>query len=343
MNNTDKSLAMVSETGQPPAVVPSVNELEAYSKMAKFLFESGLYPEINNPAKAVVLMMTAQSMGLHPMDAIRGIDIIKGRPALKPQFLGALIVRAGHPLYDVTERSATACKILFYRRDKPQKSTEVSFTIEEAKTAGLTGREGAWKTFTADMLFNRCLARGARQCYPEIFFNTYIPEELQNEPAPNAANAPMRVIGGGTVDVVTGEVMETKASKLPVPTKPGALENDNPTERERINAAIRGLTGQETYNKRAGWLALTQNQFAIAAEVLAGLDMEEIKRKLDINSFADAVKTMFPDVKGAALQYSAGLHYIWHSLVEPKVIVMPESDPANAMENETEPEEAPLF
>lgn len=326
---TEKSLAIsLPIAAQPLVSVPSVNELEAYSKMAKFLFESRLYPEIDSPAKAVVLMMTAQSMGLHPMDAIRGIDIIKGRPALKPQFLGALIIRAGHPVYDVAERSATACRILFYRREKPQKATEVTFTIEEAKAAGLAGRDGAWKNFTADMLFNRCLARGARQCYPEIFFNTYIPEELQNEPT--TSPTPMRVISGEPVDVTTGEIVETKpAPKLAEP-KP-IIPTAELIERQRANAAIRSLTGVTTWTEK-GWHALTNDKFEQAALELTDMEINELKKELHINSFVEAIKPKFPDAKKQG-QFSAALHYIWHNLPQLtgyKKLELPDSDPAAA-------------
>jgi hypothetical protein len=147
-----------------------------YKEQAKYIAQSGLVAGAEKPEQAIVVMLLGLDLGLRPTAALRGIDIIKGKPAIKPQLMAALIVSAGHPRVRVIERSEKQCVLEFRHKDDDAVVT-VSYTWAEAQRAGLAGKDNYAKN-PADMLYNRCLGRGARQEYPEIFFNLYGPDEL---------------------------------------------------------------------------------------------------------------------------------------------------------------------
>jgi hypothetical protein len=149
-----------------------------YKEQASYIAKSGLVAGADRPEQAIVVMLLGLDLGLSPTAALRGIDIIKGRPAIKPQLMAALIVNAGHPRVRVVERSEKQCVLEFRHKEDDQVVT-VSYTWAEAQKAGLTGKDNYQKN-PADMLYNRCLGRGARQEYPEIFFTLYGPDEMDD-------------------------------------------------------------------------------------------------------------------------------------------------------------------
>ena len=58
---------------------------------ASVLVASGFLPEsIKSPEQAMAIMLTGSELGLPPMQSLRGINVIKGNPTLKPELLLAL-------------------------------------------------------------------------------------------------------------------------------------------------------------------------------------------------------------------------------------------------------------
>jgi len=129
---------------------------------AEVLVKSGLLPEtIRSAPAAVAIMMTGRELGLPPMLSFRAIAIIKGKPTLSAQLMGALIRRDGHS-YRIIESSNVGCAIEFCRRSGEHYTHE--FSLEDAKRAGLTGDN--WVKYPKAMLFSRCMSAGAPACTP---------------------------------------------------------------------------------------------------------------------------------------------------------------------------------
>jgi hypothetical protein len=308
MSNT--ALATIEQS--TAITIPSAGELNSYSQMAKFLVAGRVYPGIDNEAKAVTLMLTAQSMGLHPMEAIRGIDLIQGRPVLKPQLMGALIIKAGHPAYEVEKNDGKVCSIRFYRKDKPRDwSKTVDYTLEEATAAGVAGKD-VWKRHGADMLFNRCLGRGARQIYPEIFFGMYAVGEIQEDDQPQQQpTAPV---------TVEAKIIQHPATQQQ-PTKANGAQamHDQRAEylqREAIAAIVESAASIKTLDESPDgittkWREITKEQFLGALKELSGYIVpQEAAKYYGINSFSEVAKVYAPNARSAGQQLSAALHWI---------------------------------
>jgi len=140
------------------------------------------------------------------MQAFRSIYVVKGKPTLSAQLMGALILRAGHS-YRVIESSNTRCEIEFRRKNGIVYRHE--FAIEDAKRAGLGGQ--TWQAYPKAMLFSRCMSAGARVAMPDVLAGMYTPEEM--------ADADTVIVGEGgeVIDVLAKPEREDQSqSKTPV-------------------------------------------------------------------------------------------------------------------------------
>jgi hypothetical protein len=144
-------------------------------RMAAALAKSGLFG-IKTPDQAVALMLVAQSEGRHPASVASEFDIIQGRPALKSQAALARFQQAGGKIQWLT-RNDYECTAEF---SHPAGGTlQVSWTMERANAAGLTGKQ-TWKQYPTAMLSARTVAEGVRAVFPACLNGVYLAEEVQD-------------------------------------------------------------------------------------------------------------------------------------------------------------------
>lgn len=158
--------------------VPANMALGAKMKYAQMLAESGLLPKDyrGKPANVLYAVEYGQMLGLQPMAAITGIHIIEGKPSASAGLISALVRRAGHKLRVTGDAKSATCTIV--RADDPDYQFTVTFTIVDAATAGLTGKD-VWKKYAASMLKARAVSQCARDACEEALFGLhYTPEEL---------------------------------------------------------------------------------------------------------------------------------------------------------------------
>jgi hypothetical protein len=60
-------------------------------------------------------------------------------------------------------------------------SVEITWTIEQAKAANLSGKD-VWKAYPRAMLRARCISEGIRTVFPACIVGTYTPEEIDAMP-----------------------------------------------------------------------------------------------------------------------------------------------------------------
>lgn len=150
---------------------------------------SGYFTDAREVAQAAVKIMAGEELGIPPVAAMMGINIIKGKVALGGNLIASRIRAHGfdfiHKQFD-----NSACVLTFLgRKGDPNIGKgmvgsrpvigESSFTMEDAKTAQVTGNEH-YKKNPRNMLFNRAISNGAKWYTPEVFAGApvYTPEEL---------------------------------------------------------------------------------------------------------------------------------------------------------------------
>jgi len=202
-----------------------LNEDMPLAQLGQTLFKSGFFQDTRDASQAIVKILAGREMGIGPIAAMTGINVIKGRVTMSANLIAAQIKRSGRYDYRVARLDDTGCEIVFYER-AGGKATELgrsSFTAEDAKAAQLGGEN--YKKFPRNMYFSRALTNGARWYTPEVFGGSaiYTPDELviESEPATYAPRS--------DVNVETGEVIEQAP----------ALD-----ERAQLIIELRGLASQ---------------------------------------------------------------------------------------------------
>ena len=162
--------------------------------VAQVFRASGMFPDIKTEAAAATKIIIGRGLGLTDYDAMSGLHIIQGKAVLAANAMAAAIKRSGKYDYRVIKSDDTICEIDFYSGG--QKIGSSSFSMEDAKTAGLSGEN--WKKYKRAMLFARCIsagykthcpdALGAAPVYVEAHGETEIPEDPKPEPKAKAVS-----------------------------------------------------------------------------------------------------------------------------------------------------------
>jgi len=166
-----------------PVSVPDV------MTMADVIVKSGLFPAFKNRESAAAMMLLCRAKGLDPMTAVERYHIVQGRPVMRADAMLGEFVRMGGRVEwikrDDTEASATF--------SHPQGgSVTVSWTIEQARKAKLTGKD-IWNQYPRQMLHARCVSEGVRSVLPGATNGLYTPEEaMQMEPVAETPSAPAK-------------------------------------------------------------------------------------------------------------------------------------------------------
>ena len=145
------------------------------TSMAQAAVKSGLFG-VKNQDQAVALMLLAQSENAHPFSICTQFDIIQGRPALKSSAALARFQAAGGKIQWI-ERTDSKASAKFSHPSGGD--LVVTWTIEQAKAAGLTGKQ-TWVQYARAMLSARVLAEGVRAILPGCLNGIYLAEEVQD-------------------------------------------------------------------------------------------------------------------------------------------------------------------
>lgn len=142
---------------------------------------------LNSQEKVFAAIVTGHELGFSPMQACRSIYVVNGNVELKAAAMEALLERHGIRR-KIVEWSANRCAIEMTRGDRVE---TFDYTMEEAVQAGdarstKDGKPGMYEKRPKDMLYARCLSRGARKIAADILTGIYIEGELPPDPAPDA-------------------------------------------------------------------------------------------------------------------------------------------------------------
>ena len=165
-----------------------VNDIQT---MAVAVVKSQLFG-MKTVEQATALMLIAQAEGYHPALAARDYHIIQGRPTLKAETMMARFQQQGGK---VDWKTLTDEEVTATFSHPSGGSATITWTFEQAKRAGLTGKDN-WKNYPRAMLRARVVSEGIRTVFPGVVLGVYTPEEVQDIPTtPKSRDM-------GTVDVV---------------------------------------------------------------------------------------------------------------------------------------------
>jgi hypothetical protein len=150
----------------------------------------------NRPANVLLVSLAAEALDLDLFTAMQELYVVQGKIGMSAGLTATLVRKAGHRLR-VLETTATTATVEIVRHDDPEAPFRVTWTMEDAKRAGLSG--GSWNKYPAAMLVARATTAAARLACPEALSGVgYTPEELgQDEHLDSGSGAPAPSAGPG--------------------------------------------------------------------------------------------------------------------------------------------------
>lgn len=143
----------------------NMGELMEYAKMVS---SSGMVPKdyAGNPGAVIVAWQLGAELGLSPMAALQNISVVNGRPSVWGD-AGLAIVRTHSEFEDISESVSDDGKATCTIKRRGRSPVTQTFSVEDAKRAGLWGKAGPWTNYTRRMLQMRARWFAMRDAFPD--------------------------------------------------------------------------------------------------------------------------------------------------------------------------------
>lgn len=181
-------------------------------EFAKVMASSDMVPKDyrGKPANVMVAVQMGADLNLSPTQALQNIAVINGRPCLWGDAVLA-VVRSHRDCLDVAETMSedgqeAICRI----KRRGQSDTVRTFSVDDAKRAGLWGKQGPWSQYPQRMLQMRARSFACRDAFPDALRGISAAEEIRDvvdARTGQQTEAPPRYVDAQVVEV-TDEVVD---------------------------------------------------------------------------------------------------------------------------------------
>lgn len=170
---------------------------------SKYLADSDLVPKDfkGRPGNCLIAMQWGSELGLKPLQALQNLAIINGRPALWGDAVIALVRSSPACEYIVEDDNGDTATCRVKRRGEPEQSR--TFSMADAKAAGLSGKQGPWTQYPKRMRQMRARAFALRDVFPDVLRGLPVAEEVMDLPAESKP-----------INPATGEIKPTASADL---------------------------------------------------------------------------------------------------------------------------------
>lgn len=151
--------------------------LDEAMRFADLLSKSSIVPKDyrGNPGNIMVAIQWGMEIGLQPMQAMQNIAVINGRPSIWGDAMIAL-VRASPNFECITEtQDDKQATCIIKRKGEPEAVR--TFSMEDAKRAGLMGKSGPWTQYPKRMMQMRARSWALRDVFPDVLKGMICAEE----------------------------------------------------------------------------------------------------------------------------------------------------------------------
>lgn len=148
---------------------------------------------LGDPNGIAAAILTGMELGIGPMQALRSIHMVDGKPTMAADFMLARAIDRGVRLTWL--RADAKAAIVRLERAGFAPYTQ-SFTIEEARDAGLAAKDN-WRKYPAAMLRARCISAAMRAFCPDVLGpGVYVEGEIEESETTEAYMRGETVPGG---------------------------------------------------------------------------------------------------------------------------------------------------
>jgi len=262
MSEQASNVTTIAYQKQPaPAVSTGLfltpSNLTEAMQIAKILADSDFVPKDyqRKPGNILVALQWGAEIGLQPLQALQNIACINGRPAIWGDAMLALVRQSGL-LESIHEEQTDAIATCIIKRKGEQERT-VTFSMDDAKRAGLAGKSGPWTQYPRRMMQSRARAYALRDIFPDVLKGMAVAEEEQDKlvdvtPTPAASKT----------SSVRDKVAARKAQVIDQPAPAPMHESDIPALEKAVSAIESAKTVDELVASAKGFadLGLTETE-----------------------------------------------------------------------------------
>lgn len=173
-------IAVIRAGGGVQAILPQ--SFEDAWRIAGALAASGMTPkDISTQEKVLAVIMAGAEIGMAPFQALQSFAVINGRPALWGDGMLATVrkygVRVAEHLVGSGDDMVATCVV-----DRPDTGETITrtFSVANAKRAGLWGKQGPWSAYPERMLQMRARAWALRDGCADMLRGMKMAEEAQD-------------------------------------------------------------------------------------------------------------------------------------------------------------------
>lgn len=285
-----------------PAIVDSTSSftlLPSAMTLARQVAGTDFVPKAlrGKPEQVLACILTGHELGVGPMMALSKVHVIEGRPAMAAELMRAVILREGHDLW-IEEHTNTRCTIGTRRKGSVRDQT-FTFTLDDAKTAGIAGKQ-VWRQYPRAMLLARATGEMARALYADILAGiSYTTEELtdgedvdgdDNTPPPASNGRASRRTAKASKPATRAAQPKPAPVAADLPPLPGEDEYDDVAAGPRMTGAqtIAMKFGDRDITDRDERLEITSK--IVGREITSSKDLttDEISKVLEVLGDDDA-------------------------------------------------------
>ena len=156
-----------------------LGDIEQTQQAVRKLLQTKHYQQLGE-AGIFAIIQKAKSLKISPVDALGGgLYFTNGKVGMSAEMMNTLIRSHGHSITKDTKSNDSVCILHGKRSDNGDTWTE-SFSIEDAKRAGIYKDATPWGKYPRNMCFNRALSNLARQLFPDVIKGCYEIDELKS-------------------------------------------------------------------------------------------------------------------------------------------------------------------
>lgn len=159
-------------------------------QLAEILAQSTIVPKDyqRNPGNILVAIQWGAELGLAPMQAMQNIATINGRPSIWGDAMLALVknspefVSIKEEYVGEADDLTAVCTVKRRSADGSIHEHVATFSMEDARKAGLLGKQGPWTQYPKRMLQMRARGYALRDMFPDVLKGLRTTEEVRDMP-----------------------------------------------------------------------------------------------------------------------------------------------------------------
>jgi hypothetical protein len=226
----------LTTTNQRGFALSTMDEAMRYSEL---LAKSQMVPKAyqGKPEDVLVAVSWGMELGLAPLQALQNIACINGKPSVYGDAAMALVQNSStcDNIEEYFEGEGTVNPVaVCVAHRKNRTPVTAKFSVEDAKRAGLWGKQGPWSAYPKRMLQMRARGFAIRDAFPDVLKGLITVEEAQDfpaetRPAQSLQNAPVK----NPLDAI-GKLSVSEPVVLETPADMRVIE----TTHDEVNAAL---------------------------------------------------------------------------------------------------------